>query len=104
MPSVVITVADIPAPLKEAISSRIAWNSAACFFETGSSLMSANASIGKAEPSVPLVVGASPGAVTPEALVTGAAGGGASASLADVHAPSVSTAASANQRPLVAPV
>jgi hypothetical protein len=48
VPSVIITVADIPASSKEAMSSRIAWNSAASFFETGSSLMSVNALVGNA--------------------------------------------------------
>ncbi len=45
VPSGDITVAAIPAG--PAISSRIAWSSAAAAFETGSSLMSANASVGK---------------------------------------------------------
>ncbi|HEX5901538.1 MAG TPA: hypothetical protein VF028_00255 [Actinomycetota bacterium] len=46
VPSGDITVAAIPA--LPAMSFRIAWNSAAARSETGSSLMSANASIGKA--------------------------------------------------------
>jgi hypothetical protein len=40
-----ITVAAIPA--RPAMSSRIAWNSAAARSETGASLMSANAAVGK---------------------------------------------------------
>ena len=48
VPSAVITVADIPAPLKAAMSISAACNFAATLRDTGSSLMSANASVGKA--------------------------------------------------------
>ena len=93
VPSAVITVADIPAPSKEAMSSRIAWNSAASFFETGSSLMSANASIGNAGASS---VG--------EGDATGATDGSTDAAVTassgfDVHPASASTRAKAETRP-----
>jgi hypothetical protein len=84
-------VAAIPA--RPAMSSRIAWNSAAARSETGASLMSANAAVGKVsacslgEGDATLPVDGSTEAVVP------ASGG------VDVHAPSATIRAKTKTRP-----